>query len=117
MKQIGPPGTGKSAAVIAIVWFAHQHGVARRIAVTAYTHRAVINLMGDIGPTTTDMVFGTSSELFKPRWGNDTPMRGTRAKLDLHETWKDTRLLIVDELFTMTGKHFAAIKQQVFLTM
>jgi hypothetical protein len=86
MKQIGPPGTGKSAAVIAIVWFAHQHGVARWIAVTAYTHRAAINLMGRIGQTTADMVFGTSSDVFKLRWGNDTPMRGTRAKFDLHET-------------------------------
>jgi hypothetical protein len=33
--------------------------------------------------------------------------------LDLHETWKDIRLLIVDELFTMTGKHFAGIEQQL----
>jgi hypothetical protein len=113
MIQIGPPGTGKSAADIAIVWFAYQHGVARWIAITAYTHPAVINLMGDIGQTTADMVFGTSSDLFKLRWGNDTPMRGTRAKLDLHETWKDIRLLIVDEVFTMTGKHFAAIEQQL----
>jgi hypothetical protein len=99
------------------VWFAHQHGVARWIAVTAYTHRAVINLMGDIGPTTADMVFGTSSDLFKLRWGNDTHMRGTRANLNLQETWKDIRLLIVDERFTMTGKHFAAIEQQLLLTM
>jgi hypothetical protein len=117
MKQIGPLGTGKSAAVIAIVWFAHQHEVARWIGVTAYTHRAVINLMGDIGPTTAHMVFGTSSDLFKQGWGNDTPTRMTRAKLDLQETCKDIRLLIVDEMFTMTGKHFAAIEQQLFLTM
>jgi hypothetical protein len=75
------------------------------------------NLMGDIGPTTADMVFGTSSELFKLRWGNDTPMLGTQAKLDRHETWKDARLLIVDKLFTMTGKHLTAIEQQLFLTM
>jgi hypothetical protein len=67
--------------------------------------------MGDIGPTTADMVFGTSSDLFKLKWGNDTPMRGTRAKLDLQHTWKDIRLLIADELFTMTGKLFAAIEQ------
>jgi hypothetical protein len=67
VKQIGPPGTGKSAADIAIVWFAHQHWATRWIAVTTNTHQAVINLMGDIGPTTADMVFGTSSDLFKLR--------------------------------------------------
>jgi hypothetical protein len=44
-------------------------------------------------------------------------MWGMRAKMDLHETWKDIRSLIVNELFTMTGKHFAAIEQQLFLTM
>jgi hypothetical protein len=60
MKHIGPLGTGKSAAVIAIVCFAHKHGVARWIVVTVYMHRAVISLMGDIGPTTADIVFGTS---------------------------------------------------------
>jgi hypothetical protein len=49
MKHIGPLRAEKSAAVVAIVWFAHNHGVARWIAVTAYTHRAAINLTGDIG--------------------------------------------------------------------
>jgi hypothetical protein len=60
----------------------------------------------------------TSGDLFKQRWGSDTPMRGKRAKLGLHEMWKDIRMVIGNELFTMSGKHnAAAIEQQLFLTM
>jgi hypothetical protein len=49
MKHIGPLRAKKSAAVVAIVWFAHNHRVTRWIAVTAYTHRAALNLTGVIG--------------------------------------------------------------------
>jgi hypothetical protein len=75
---------------------AHQYGVARWIAVTAYIHRAVINLMGDNGLTTAHIVFGTSMDISKLRRGDDTPMRYTRAKLDLQFTWRDIRMVIVD---------------------
>jgi hypothetical protein len=73
--------------------------------------------MSDIGPAFAQIMFGTSFDLFNLWWRNDTPMRGKQAKMDLEYTWKDTRELVVDELFTMTGKHFVAIDQHFFLTM
>lgn len=45
---LGPPGTGKTRAQLAFQWYAYQHGVHRRVLLTAYPHKAAALLNSPI---------------------------------------------------------------------
>lgn len=47
---LGGPGTGKSQVLQALEWFAYQHDIHQRIAVTAYTWRAALHVSTPSNP-------------------------------------------------------------------
>eukprot|EP00873_Tetraselmis_striata_P028136 jgi/Tetstr1/448400/TSEL_035670.t1 len=112
MLCIGPAGCGKSRAIAAFVWLLWQHGVADWLIMSAYTHRAVLDCLGDVSPALGSIVYNTTCELFRIDPRRNRPLIGKRARDELSQTMQGRRFLILDEVMMPSAEHIAAIDVQ-----
>ena len=101
MITMGAPGTGKSQALLAFLWFAFQHGASDLIAICSYTWRAATNIST---PTHTGV---STCRLF-----GISPINNTYATTpDLQLTFRKLRFLLVDEFSFLSCPHFLAMSE------
>ncbi|EFJ39912.1 hypothetical protein VOLCADRAFT_100387 [Volvox carteri f. nagariensis] len=108
MLIMGPPGTGKTQFVHALLWYTYQHDSPDWAATCAYSWAAVIAFNTPVHRSlSTHSMFGISASQSGSR-GANLPKRGAHAGLQVKRNIGDGAVLI-DEIGMQSHEHLGAI--------
>lgn len=103
----GEPGTGKSQALIAFLWFAFQHERSDEVVVLSYAARAALNVstISNVGRT-------TCSYFEIDGFSGDKPRRNHQAIVRLQHALAGKKIILIDEFSFISLSHMAACSEQ-----